>query len=176
MKKLIVLGLVLASVVVSSFATSLLLTASKGAAGIEYISTSNSTIEIESNRNIVTSNWNYRVNGGYYKLLGASIAASANVGFIAIGSGSSTTSSYTPIYDVVIPCDPIGAAIADGAGATQNFGLAFTNVWYQQGINGTTDQRGDTLNIQFRNRAGALDANNVLDQIYLKLEKVLFGN
>jgi len=177
MKKLIVLGIVLMCVV-SSFATSLFLTSTKGAQGMEYISTSNDTVEIEINRVIVTSNYNYRVNGGYYRVLGATVAASSNVAFLAIGSGSSTTSSYTAIYDVVIPMEPIGVAITDGPGATQNFGLDYTNVWYEQGIKGTTDYRGDTLNVQVRNISGqsGFGQSNVLDTIYLKLEKVLFGN
>ena len=111
-------------------------------------------------------------------MVGASAASSSNALFLAIGSGSSTTASYTPIYDVVIPMDPIGAAITDGLGATQNFGLDYTNVWYEQGLVGSTDYRGDTLNIQVRakSKATMIAGNEVLDQIYIKIEKVLFGN
>lgn len=177
MKKLLVLGLVLMSTV-SLFATSYLLSSTKGAQGIEYISTNNNTIEVEVNRVITTSNYTYRVKGAYYKVTGASAASSSNALFLAIGSGSSTTSSYTAIYDVVIPMDPIGAAITDGLAATQNYGLDYTNVWYEQGMVGNTDYRGDTLNIQVRanSKSTMVATLDVLDQIYIKIEKVLFGN
>lgn len=180
MKKLIVLGLVIVSLAVSSFAASYMLNSTKGSQGITYVSTTVSANEIEINRVITTSNYNYRVNGGYYKVLGASIAASANNLFLAIGSGSSTTASYTPIYDVVIPMEPIGDAITDGPLGIQNYGLDYTNVWYEQGISGNIDYRGDTLNVQVRvDVAGTgqmVASATSLTQAYLKLERVLFGN
>ena len=179
MKKLLVLGLVIVSLAVSSFAASYMLNSTKGGQGITYVSTTVSSNEIEENRIITTSNYNYRVNGGYYKVLGASIAASANNLFLAIGSGSSSTANYIPLYDVVIPMEPIGPAITDGPNGIQNFGLSYTNVWYEQGISGNVDYRGATLNIQVRSDvAGSqmIDGITALTQAYIKLERVLFGN
>ena len=163
--------LVVAFIAISASANNYMLSSTKGASGIEYISTVNNTLSIEINRNVITSNSQYRTVGAYYKVVGASIAASANNTLcLAIGSGSTSTASYVPRYDVAIPMINSSTAV----GVTNNLSLAYGTEWYVQGIMGGIDYRGDTLNIEVQPVPGST-TNVAISQIFVKLEKVAFG-
>lgn len=121
-----------------------------GDAGIIYVSTQNTTFVLPANVKITTTNAYVRENGTGYQLKGVMVAASSNIALVALGTGSSTTSSWTPVYDAVIPMEKLSTT-TDGPGGTENFKLDINTIWFEQFLtSGKTDDRGRTVNIEIR--------------------------